>query len=612
MYLGIFDQDVGDHLSLLVPQLYYKGIQQTLYNTQRFWLYIADGVYQSVVSFFVMYTIFFDSSMDAKGQEVSKDAMGTFLAYSIILTVNIYALMCASDLSWVGFASFAVVIGIWIIYCVSYSFVPEAYTFGVTVAFYKNPNFYAGIILSVTLCLLPRLTAKFLQQYFWPSDTDIMREIQKYRSKDIRQVLNEITGHPITNEMLPSDEVLAGDVESLKDDRSVMSAKSGFVPRESPEVTSGPRSKSEEQLPPSQESGKKKRRVQSAFSLKEKPPKVSDGFGANADKDNSGAGSSDLEQAHHKSEDIDKPSSSRIVESEGRFRKSSVSVIIKENIQKATRFVQKLGRQVSSRPPVRSEARSSSIIYMGDNVAVNNTGFAFSQDKGMTRVITQSPLATPLYEDPYEEEVDLSLIPPPRIASGKGSSRELSRREDSTSQIGSSKRIDGPATLGRFLEPRRPSGLRQSQLYASIDDAIEEGTDMLRGRSDPGSDGIRFEIQASTPEMTEVFPDAVGSSSQSLAVEGPEEPGSAEASPAPFVSGRATPTQENAPTDVTQEPIPTPPSDIPDVVPNVSEQISTLGVPSVERDGKTQISDPTDANSVPVSDTNAQPETDLS
>jgi phospholipid-translocating ATPase len=351
MYLGIFDQDVGEHLSLLVPQLYYKGIQQTLYNTQRFWLYIADGVYQSVVSFFVMYTLFFDSSMDAKGQEVSKDAMGTFLAYSIILTVNIYALMCASDLSWVAFASFAAVVGIWIIYCVSYSFVPEAYTYGVTLAFYKNPNFYAGIILSVILCLLPRLTLKFLQQYFWPSDTDIMREIQKYRSKDIRQVLNEITGHPITNEMLPSEDALQGDTDSLKDDRSVKSAKSGFVPRNSPEVSGGLRSKSEEQLPPSQDAaGKKKKRVQSAghrFSLKEKPPKVSDGFGSSAAKE-SGVGSAELEQTHHKSDEIDKSTSSRIVETEGRFRKSSVSVIIKENIQKATRFVQKLGRQVSS------------------------------------------------------------------------------------------------------------------------------------------------------------------------------------------------------------------------------------------------------------------------
>ncbi|KAF5094733.1 hypothetical protein DV451_004925 [Geotrichum candidum] len=50
--MGVFDQDVEDKISLAVPQLYQRGILGLDWSQRKFWAYMLDGVYQSLVSFF--------------------------------------------------------------------------------------------------------------------------------------------------------------------------------------------------------------------------------------------------------------------------------------------------------------------------------------------------------------------------------------------------------------------------------------------------------------------------------------------------------------------------------------------------------------------------------
>ena len=51
--VGFVDQDVSQKYSLLVPQLYLRGIQQKAYTLKLFLLYNLDGIYQSIACFFV-------------------------------------------------------------------------------------------------------------------------------------------------------------------------------------------------------------------------------------------------------------------------------------------------------------------------------------------------------------------------------------------------------------------------------------------------------------------------------------------------------------------------------------------------------------------------------
>ena len=51
--LAVFDQDVSDTISLLVPQLYTSGILGKDWSQYKFVWYMFDGLYQSVISFFL-------------------------------------------------------------------------------------------------------------------------------------------------------------------------------------------------------------------------------------------------------------------------------------------------------------------------------------------------------------------------------------------------------------------------------------------------------------------------------------------------------------------------------------------------------------------------------
>ncbi|KAI9748069.1 MAG: c-5 sterol desaturase, partial [Chaenotheca gracillima] len=55
---GILDQDVSDKVSLAVPQLYRRGIERKEWTQLKFWVYMIDGIYQSLICFFMPYLLF--------------------------------------------------------------------------------------------------------------------------------------------------------------------------------------------------------------------------------------------------------------------------------------------------------------------------------------------------------------------------------------------------------------------------------------------------------------------------------------------------------------------------------------------------------------------------
>lgn len=179
MYLGIFDQDVNENISIDVPNLYFEGIRQTLYNSDKFWGSVCEGIYQSIICYYVMYFTFSDSNTDPNSFEVTKDAKGTFLAHSVILTVNTCAIFALSSWTWLSWVFYFITISIWIAYAVGFSYDVESSTYGVTRTVSYNPSYYLGIVFCIILCILPRITFKYIQQYFKPTDLDIIQELQK-------------------------------------------------------------------------------------------------------------------------------------------------------------------------------------------------------------------------------------------------------------------------------------------------------------------------------------------------------------------------------------------------------------------------------------------------
>ena len=408
MYLGIFDQDILDRRLLQLPQLYNIGIRQLLYSSEKYWICIAEGLYQALVCYYVMYGTFSDSNMDPKGYEVGKDAMGTVLAYALIFVVNICAVVSLSMWTWWALFTIVLTLIIWVAYSIAYTFVGESYTFGLARTLYANPAIYLSVCFSITLSLLPRFTIKYIQQYIWPTDTDIIREEQKYRISESQPSFDKL-GTKSSDDRLGHDHSgnQIDDVMSVQDDTvSVRSFKSTIV-KPIERAGSSRRSRSEERLSSAgRQTNKRSKSIGPGELVDAKrsssaaaKPMMTDGFGQSNDLLETGKlafsgsvqgtteGSS---SADHPGSEREKSITSRLI-GELRTRKTSVSSIIKENIQKASRFVQRIARQGTIKNAVGRQNRSSSIIFMGDRgFQTTNTGYAFSQDAGVGVTITQS------------------------------------------------------------------------------------------------------------------------------------------------------------------------------------------------------------------------------
>lgn len=187
MTLGMVDHDVNDRISLQVPQLYQSGIRQTLYNMERFWFYIFDAIFQSVICYYSAVLLFVDASTDTRGYDAGKDEMGTFIAFYAVITVNLYMGFNNFSWNWITHValwfSIALFVGYVIFFSAYYTDVPNR-TFGQVFIVFTQPAFYLSVVLTVVVSLFPRFVFKYAQQSVAPTDIDIVQEYQKYSWKE--------------------------------------------------------------------------------------------------------------------------------------------------------------------------------------------------------------------------------------------------------------------------------------------------------------------------------------------------------------------------------------------------------------------------------------------
>lgn len=175
--LGAFDQDINAKAAMAFPQLYIRGIQGLEYTRTKFWLYMLDGLYQSAVVFYIPYLVWttgIATSWNGKTIESLAD-FGTTVAVAAIVTANTYVGINThywTIIAWVIIPGSSLLMLLWIViysFFESFDFIDEVQRLcgGVT--------FWAAVILSVAIALLPRVLVKFVSTSFAPQDADIIR-----------------------------------------------------------------------------------------------------------------------------------------------------------------------------------------------------------------------------------------------------------------------------------------------------------------------------------------------------------------------------------------------------------------------------------------------------
>ncbi|KAH8695037.1 phospholipid-translocating P-type ATPase domain-containing protein [Talaromyces proteolyticus] len=179
IFMGIFDQDVDDKISLAVPQLYMRGIERKEWSPWKFWFYMFDGFYQSLMCFFMPYLLYAPATFQ-RGDGLALDdrqQMGILVASAAVVASNTYILLNTYRWDWLTVlinSISSLLIYFWTGVYSSTIASAQFYRHGAEV--FGSLSYWTVFLVTVVLCLLPRFVIKSVQKVFFPTDVDIIRE----------------------------------------------------------------------------------------------------------------------------------------------------------------------------------------------------------------------------------------------------------------------------------------------------------------------------------------------------------------------------------------------------------------------------------------------------
>ncbi|KAL6721865.1 phospholipid transporting ATPase [Lecanora helva] len=179
IFMGILDQDVNDKVSLAVPQLYRRGIERKEWSQLKFWLYMGDGLYQSLICFFMPYLLFSPATFNTQsglGVDDNK-RIGVYTASATIVVMNVYILLNTYRWDWLMLLLVSIsILLIWFWTGVYTAASSSDQFYKAAPQVYGQLSFWVLTLLTVSICLLPRFSIKSFQKIFLPLDVDIIRE----------------------------------------------------------------------------------------------------------------------------------------------------------------------------------------------------------------------------------------------------------------------------------------------------------------------------------------------------------------------------------------------------------------------------------------------------
>ncbi|KAG8835462.1 hypothetical protein FRC17_003029 [Serendipita sp. 399] len=176
--LGAFDQDINAKASLAFPQLYARGIKGLEYTRTKFWMYMFDGFYQSVIVYFIPYLSFSrGASVSWSGKTLDSLAdFGTTVAISAIFSANLFVGLNTrywTVITWIAVVGSMLLMCTWV---VAYSYFHSISFNREVEVLFSTVGFWATVLFTIILALGPRFVLKFINEAYFPADRDIIRE----------------------------------------------------------------------------------------------------------------------------------------------------------------------------------------------------------------------------------------------------------------------------------------------------------------------------------------------------------------------------------------------------------------------------------------------------
>ncbi|GAB4842574.1 Probable phospholipid-transporting ATPase 4 [Ancistrocladus abbreviatus] len=184
--LGVFEQDVSSDVCLEFPALYQQGPRNLFFDWKRIFGWMGNGVYSSLIIFFVNLIIFYEQAFRSGGQTADRSTVGTIMFTCLIWTVNCQIALTMSHFTWIQHIVVWGSIFMWYLFLFLYGtslIAGDAYQLLVEVLV-PSPIFWTTTLLVTAICVLPYFAHIAFQRAFNPLDHHIIQEIKYYR-KDV-------------------------------------------------------------------------------------------------------------------------------------------------------------------------------------------------------------------------------------------------------------------------------------------------------------------------------------------------------------------------------------------------------------------------------------------
>ncbi|KAL7412424.1 hypothetical protein BDY24DRAFT_392878 [Mrakia frigida] len=176
--MGAFDQDVNAAALLAFPQLYERGIKGLEYTRTKFWLYVIDGLYQSVICFFIPWLVYGEGQ---SGSYTGRDTdslyeLGTTIATGAIASANLFIGLNSRYWTFMTFLSIFLSIFACFLWIAVYSLFPTFFFDWELIILYSTMNFWATVVVVIVLAIGPHFLYRGVMGFFFPLDKDLVRE----------------------------------------------------------------------------------------------------------------------------------------------------------------------------------------------------------------------------------------------------------------------------------------------------------------------------------------------------------------------------------------------------------------------------------------------------
>ncbi|XP_047453988.1 phospholipid-transporting ATPase ID [Mugil cephalus] len=199
--MGIFDQDVPDQRSLEYPKLYEPGQLNLLFNKREFFICIAQGIYTSVVLFFVPYAVLSDATQSTGVPLADYQTFAVTTATSLVIVVSVQIALDTGFWTvinhvfvWGSLGSYFTIMFALHSQTLFRIFPNQFHFVGSAQSTLLQPVVWLTIALATAICIVPVLAFRFLKLDLKPQLSDTVRYTQLVRQKRRKPLGRSIGG----------------------------------------------------------------------------------------------------------------------------------------------------------------------------------------------------------------------------------------------------------------------------------------------------------------------------------------------------------------------------------------------------------------------------------